>query len=74
LPLHDPSQDLLLVVQNEMSFEQEHVELLSQEPIINSSQELAQKPLQDTCVNDGSESPEEPCDKLLQEMSQDVCD
>jgi len=57
-----------------MSFEQEHVELSSQESIINPSQELAQKPLQDTCVNDRSELPEEPCDKLLQEMSQDVCD
>jgi len=57
-----------------MSFEPEHVELSLQESIINLSHKLVQKLLQDTCVNDSPMSPEEPHDKLLQEMSQDVCD
>jgi len=54
-----------------MSFEltKEHVQLPSQESIIHPPQKLAQKPLQDPCVNDKAELPEKPCDELLQVMS-----
>jgi len=68
-PLHDPLQQSSQALQK-MSFELVHVELPLQESIIKLSQELAQKPLQDICVNDMAEH----CDKLLQVVSQDVCD
>jgi len=52
-----------------MSLEPEHLELPLQESSINPSLELAQKLLQNACVNDMSEN----CDKMLEVMSQDVC-
>ncbi len=69
-PFHDPSQQLLHVVQNKMSLEPEHLEVPLQESSINPSPELAQKPLQDVCANDMSKH----SDKLSEVMSQDVCD
>jgi len=50
------------------------VELPLQESIINPSYKLTQKIMQDTFVNETTKSPEEPHEKLLQDMSQDVCD
>jgi len=63
--LQDFLQQLLQVLQKEMFFEPDHVEVPEQQSFTNPSLELAQKPLLEACVNHTSVMPQDVCDKTI---------